>query len=367
MIDIRNFVKIDIEADKTASENGFRPTVALCFSTAFESSAKTDEKNEPVLVGANSDYSKFYDENGNEVNLAPTTVPYAKIFFANGGARLALKNGTIANKLASMGNDIIVIAQAGLSSSSAKTALGTTLSGLKGLNRKLVVTRDTLNDAPNTLDTSVEGDYIISKASGVTGAEMSVCAYLSKMKPYKSGSPVDYDFTEEFEIAEDGSSSLNLGNNSVTALPYNFEMRIGNKYLNIGGNTISGKDIVEQYVIIIMEQLLTNRVFTALSSKLSGQSGLSAIRTAIASELDKFTNSGFLSTEQVWTKADLVLPNAVDANKPSETVITKNTPLGSGYHIHMFRLSSDGRKAYAVIVLATTKGIRFVEVYGKTI
>ena len=365
MIDIRNFVKIDIEADKAVSENGFRPMVALF--TGSENVAESGENNEPVLVGANSDFTAFYDESGTAVTLLNSTKSYCKVFFANGGARLAIKKGTIANGLSSVSNDIIVLAQIGLSSTSAKNALGTALSGLKGLNRKLVVTRDTLTNAPSALDTSVAGDYIISKASGVTGAEMSICAYLSKMKPYKSGSPVDYDFTEEFEIAEDGSSSLNLGNNSVTALPYNFEMRIGDKYLNIGGNTISGKDIVEQYVIIIMEQLLTNRVFTALSSKLSGQSGLSAIRTAIASELDKFTNSGFLSTEQVWTKANLVLPNAVDVNKPSETVITKNTPLGSGYHIHMFRLSSDGRKAYAVIVLATTKGIRFVEVYGKTI
>lgn len=358
MIDIRNFVQIDIEADKTVSENGFRPTVALFCGTT--------ESTDSLLVGANSDFTEFYDEDGEAVTLTADTKRYAKIFFANGGARLAIKAGTIAQGIASLSNDIIVLAQMGLTTATAKTNLGTALVGLKGINRKIVVCRDALASAP-TLDSTAAGDFIVSKTSAITGAEMTICAYLSKMKPYVSGSPVDYDFTEEFEVAEDASTTLALGNNSVTALPFNFEMRIANKYLNIGGNTISGKDLVEQYVIIIMEQLLTNRVFTALSSKLSGQTGLSAIRTAIASELDKFVNSGFLSTEQVWTKSDLILPNAVDETKPKETVITKNTPLGSGYHIHMFRLSGDGRKAYAVIVLATTKGIRFVEVYGKTI
>ena len=56
-----------------------------------------------------------------------------------------------------------------------------------------------------------------------------------------------------------------------------------------------------------------------------------------------------------------------DIEKTIETIITKNTPISNGYYIHMFKISGDLRKAYAVIVVATNKGIRYVIVDGKAI
>ena len=116
-----------------------------------------------------------------------------------------------------------------------------------------------------------------------------------------------------------------------------------------------------------MQQDLTTSVFKTLSTKISGQKGLAAIRTSISEVMDMFVNSGFLTTEKVWTSSDLVLPNKADGTKPNETIITKNTPISNGYYIHMFKISGDLRKAYAVIVVATNKGIRYVIVDGKAI
>lgn len=364
MIDIRNFVNINFERDKTSTENGSRPIVMLY-------SGASNQVTEKLIVGANSDCTKFYDDKGVEATIEAPIKKYVTIFFKNGGAKLQIKNGDMpktADDFKKLPIENIVFAMVGLNSTTALKTYAPILAKLKGVYQKVLLCRDDTATL-NTASTADGSDFIACKVSAIEGAEMSIAAYLSKIKAYQVGSPVDYDFTEEFGIEEDLSNTINYGkeDTSLAEIPFNFEMHIANKYLNIGGNTISGKDLVEQFVIIVMEQTTSESVFNTLSAKISGQAGVASIRTALASELDKFTSSGFLATDQVWTKPDLILPNALDDTKPSETVITKNTPLGTGYHIHMFRLAKDGRSAYAVVIIATTKGIRFVEVYGRAI
>lgn len=353
--DIKNFVNVYIDRNVQVTMDGSRPT-AILYSA----------KKECLLVGSNSDYTKFYTniENLTDAGLTDETdIQYAKIFFANGGCKLQMKTATLPTDLTTIDNQYVIIgSEATITDANLKK-----FNNLTGVNQKIFVNRIT--------DTTIttKSSFIASKYSNVTGAEMAIAAYLTQIKFYAQGSPVDYDFTKENITAKDGShdtlgSSITIADpDTVINLGYNFELPVADDYYNIGGNTTDGNDLVEQFGLIVMEQDLTTSVFKTLSSKVSDQKGIASVRTTMSEVLDKFVNSGFLITSQVWTGNDLVLPNKADTNKPNETVITKNTPISNGYYIHMFRLSSSMRKVYAAIIVATNKGIRYVEVNGKSI
>lgn len=350
-IDIRNFVNVNIDRNVKLTISGSRPEVML-FSA----------KSKLTLVGSNSDYTKFYKEDYSEATVNTSDLPYVKYFFMNGGCKLTLTTEalpTTQSGLEAISNDVVVLA-------STATITSTTLAlfdKLEGIHQKIFVMRQ---EATTTAPTS--SNFIACKLSSNAGSEMTIAAYLSQIKFYENASPVDYCFTKESLVTnEDKSSDITADSDTLIKTPYNFNIKIGDNYYNVGGNTTNGEDLVEQYGLIVMQQDLTTSVFKTLSTKISGQKGLAAIRTSISEVMDMFVESGFLTTEKVWTSSDLVLPNKADGSKPNETIITKNTPISNGYYIHMFKISGDLRKAYAVIVVATNKGIRYVIVDGKAI
>lgn len=348
-IDVTNFVNVNIDRIVKVAETGSRPEVML-----FSASSKA------TLIGSNSDYTKFYDENYAEVTLKSADIPYAKYFFMNGGCKLTLTTDTLpttAEEIKKLSTDVVILAS--VASISDKSVFDK----LEGIYQKIFVYRV----ADNTSD-KTSSNFLAYKVSPNAGAEMTIAAYLSQIKMYTNGSPVDYDFTKESLVTlEDHTNDLTFAGTDIVKCPYNFNIKIADNYYNIGGNSTNGEDLVEQFGLIVMQQDLTTALFKTLSSKISGQKGIAAIRTSIAETLDAYVNSGFLVNDKVWTDSDLVLPNKADSSKPNETVITKNTPITSGYYIHMFRLSSDYRKVYCVVIVATSKGIRYIVLDGKAI
>lgn len=379
-MNIRNFVNINIEKLQKVSESGSRPHVIVYNTPAAENS----EGGNISIYGTNSSYSKYYDAEGEEINnLTDEQKDYSKIFFANGGVELEFSTKNLDDfiKQEKENKDNVIFVR--FSKEGEKSLPDTsTLDNLKGVYQKILIVRikpDSIENIKNKNTSS----FVAIKVSSTIGAEMTIAAYLSKMKCYEE--IADYDFTEEYQLKEDlsdlkyiegGNPYNTVGNDktiateestegSIQYIAYNFEMKVGNKYLNIGGNTVDGNSLVEQFVTIVLTQTVTEKVFNALSTKLVGQSGLAAIRTAMAAELDRYVTSGFLTTTKVWMEPNLIVTNKVRPDE-TETVITKNTPLSSGYYIHLFKLSEDGRRVYAFILLPTTKGIRYVEVDGRT-
>lgn len=438
MVDIRNFVNININPQQKVAENGTR------YKVIVYGLGDTEE----TLIGANSDYTVFYKDDGTDVrNLGQPYYNYAKIFFQNGGVELTfVKADSLKDILADESKkkylDTIIFVKAKTSGKSFtyddikddREYVG----GLKGVYRKILIARTSTSDYAGYGNTdNDEGNnsngnrFIAVKVSNIVGAEMTIAAYLSKMKVYDETSVNDYDFTEEYglytgtvvtenldiyknnnllytmnsngndnnqmydrvpadddintnttyyllDTKEDVSDVIEGGvtdGQSLQGTPYNFEMVVGGRSLNIGGNVIghpSGINpecysLVEQFIIIVLTQTTTSAVFTALSAKLSGQKGMGSLRTALSAELNKYVNSGFLVTNRVWMQPTLIMPNEVDSSQEPETVITKNTPLAAGYYIHVFKLSTDRRKVYIVMILPTKKGIRYVQVEGRTI
>lgn len=390
-IGITNFVNINIEKLQRVIDSGTRPTVVVYEvpRDAIEGLLTGDEGpgagtfKDLILVGASSDYNTFYEQEGiatRRIKDDPKGKPvqqYARIFFRNGGVRLIFTARPLSAlsdseyKKENLQNIIWVqynldgMPKAdykdGNNPISLKNLIGT------GIYSKLLIYRtgSDAGDLPKELE-NVDSSVII-KTSDIVGAEMTVAAYLSKMKVYDK--VADYDFTEEFGVQEDLSNLLDdpINNKPVVInLRRNLEMQVGtNKYLNVGGNTLAGTSLVEQFVTIVLTQTLTDKVFDVLSTKLVGQRGLAAIRTAISAELDRYVNSGFLTTDKVWTSDDLIIDNPLNPGHP-ETIITKNTPLASGYYIHLFKLSLDRQAAYAFILLPTVKGIRYIKIDGRT-
>lgn len=388
-IGITNFVNINIEKLQQVVDSGTRPTVVVYEVPGGNDGAITDLSTpteegfgnfkDLILVGASSDYSTFYEPNGKETKRIKDNAggkdvrQYARIFFQNGGVRLiftarpltALSDSEY--KKENLQN--IIWVQYNSDGKDAEPKADNNLKDLigTGIYSKLLIYRSgsVAGDLPEEIK-NVKSSVII-KTSDIVGAEMTVAAYLSKMKVYDK--VADYDFTEEFGVPEDLSNLLDdpINDGSVViGFPGNLEMQVGtNKYLNVGGNTLAGTPLVEQFVTIVLTQTLTDKVFDVLSTKLAGQRGLAAIRTAISAELDRYVNSGFLTTDKVWTSNDLIIDNPLNPGHP-ETIITKNTPLASGYYIHLFKLGSDGQSAYAFILLPTIKGIRYIKIDGRT-
>lgn len=354
MVKLNNFVNVNIDREVSISLSGSRGEVLL-FGASVEK----------TLVGSNSTYDTFYDKDHNIVTLGDGDKPYAEYFFRNGGYKLTLRTDNIPTtkeELEKLPTDNVILAT---EEDNVKLSdLANLLKELKGVYQKIFVTRN----ATSTTDMP-KSDFIAWMLSENTGAEMMIAGYLSQVKMYQNNSPVDFDFTLlnlPTNNTEDLYTSLSVEDSALIECKYNFPMKIGDNYYNIGGNTTNGKDLVEQFGIIVMEQDLTTEIFKTLSSKISGQKGLSAIRTTIAETLTKFVDSGFLITNQIWTDNDLVLDNKVKPGN-EEVVISKNTPISNGYYIHMFKISSDLRQVYCAIVVATNKGIRYIVVDGKAI
>lgn len=390
-IGITNFVNINIEKLQRTIDSGTRPTVVVYEvpSDAIEDLLTGDENpgagtfEDLILVGASSDYNTFYEPSGEETKRIKNDAKgegvrqYARIFFQNGGVRLIFTARSLTAlsdpeyKKENLQNIIWVQYNLdgrpkadykdGHNPISLKNLIGT------GIYSKLLIYRS--GSAIDVLPGEIENikSSVIIKTSDIVGAEMTVAAYLSKMKVYDK--VADYDFTEEFGVQEDLSNLLDdpINDDPVAIdFPVNLEMQVGtNKYLNVGGNTLAKTPLAEQFVTIVLTQTLTDKVFDVLSTKLVGQRGLAAIRTAISAELDRYVNSGFLTTDKVWTSNDLIVDNPFNPGHP-ETIITKNTPLASGYYIHLFKLSLDRQAAYAFILLPTVKGIRYIKIDGRT-
>lgn len=338
-IDIRNLVNVNIEPYTSTLDSGSRP-IALIYggTTKYEASSLAD------VVSA---------------GIKENTLEYngAKLFFENGGIKLKAVGSNLPTKASDlMTKDLlenVIIINIG-------TANTYTEDDFKksGIYKKIIIEGGT--SVPTTSKSFTA--YKIEN-SATSGERYLIGAYLSKIKVYNESSIKDYSMTLESGTLADVSSKITTtSGTSLESLAYNFDMLIGGNYYNIGGNCTDGSDLVNNFVTIVLEQTTTNVLFRTLSAKLKGQTGLSAIRTAISSELDKYVYSGFLATNKVWTDEDLVISSAVGG--ADEVVITKNTPLSSGYHIHLFKLSSSERSAYAFLILPTSKGIRYIKVDG---
>lgn len=363
-LNLNNFVDINIVKKSTYGINSIRDTIVL-FSNEQAQSVDDNGYEEYDSL------SSFESRNGGITELV-NTKKYLEIFFSNGGnvARVYYNKSDISSTdIDSLPDEIIVITSTLAIDKLKKIA--ETCSGLEGIKKKIFVGRTTdISESVDFEESSQNQSYnnLALKYSNVEGAEMTIAAYLSNIDIYGIDTVHDYSFTVEMISAEDISNEdyTNLLTNNI-----NVDLNLADRVRNVGGNLTNGDDLVNSFMLIVLHQTLTNRLINLLTNKIKGSSGLSAIYSTIAQEMNRYVNNGYITTDKVWRDETLNIVGPVTGNK--YTIIEKNTPLLQGYIIKVLPVSeidySDSKHSAPPIyvILADSYSIRYIKVDGEVI
>ena len=354
-IDIRRFVDVNILPHELSTVNAARDTVVLFSTEVSENFDKT--------------YKSYSEYNADEtVKDLTNTTAYAKVYFDNGGNKLRIikivSTDTLNDEIMKLDNNYIVVALASADNYSIMQSVATTRESnakVYGINQKILLART------NQLTNLIVAKNFGVKYSTVIGAEMTIAAYLSNINVYGNDSVQDYAYTKEVIEAEPADDDI-LGN--VLENNLNVDMLLANAVRNLGGNLTNGLDIVNQYVLIILHQTVTERILNLLSQKIKGSAGLSALYGAISQELGRYVSSGYLTTDKVWKDRTL----DIMYNNKNYKIIEQGTALPLGYKVVILPLTSltdddvAQRKTPPIyVILADSYSIRKVTINGEVI
>ena len=362
-IDYRRFVNVNIVHSSVPSAIATRDTTVCFVATASIDSVVENEAAALALLPS---------EGESEAK------EYIHAYFANGGRKLHLKScsaaaNDIVTAIQALPTEEIVIAYPG-QTANLNTAMktlnstATTALGFYGIKRKLAVVR---TSASVVLADETPG--VIAKYSTKYELQGTIAAYLSKIDINRQDAVQDYDFT--IEVTTDTSTpAVNKAEDAtdevvsaVMAANENVDVFIAGQYRNIGGNTKDGKDLVNEYMLIVLQQTLTERIMEVLAEKIKGETGVSAIHTTVAEELNRYVTCGYIATDKVYTGETL----AYSYNGQNYVLLEKNTPLLTGYAILVVpysALTAEDKAAHKApsiyVALADSYGIRKVDLSG---
>ena len=136
---------------------------------------------------------------------------------------------------------------------------------------------------------------------------------------------------------------------------------------NVGGDLISGYDLVSYYVTIILQQTVEEVVLNALSDKLSGAEGTAVIYNAAVAELNKYVKCGLLAAGN-WEKVDWI----VEFNDENYVVANAEERLTLGYKVLVIPFAAMTQEQVAshscppiYIAMTNAYGIRKVIINGE--
>lgn len=353
-VSLKNFVNININYHETTTLSGSRETIVLLGNSGVLFNGKND-----IEITSSTSIPENTDE---------ALKRYILYFFSNGGKKIRYINvekGKEIEKLKTLPMQEIVVVLFNMVLNDAKTLVGNINSDVffTGIYEKIFVT---YSNTATDLDKSIGIENLIVKYLGVDGLpgyEMTIAAYLSKINVYY-GTINDYNFT----IEKDSKNYL-INDNSIVekilANNFNADIILTGDNVNIGGNTTSGKDLVNHFYKIMLTQTLTQRLCNTLKSKLRyNQTGLNIISNTIVDELNRYRTNGYLSTNKVWEEEDWVVEQT--------TIIKKDTLLSLGYKFVIMPFSSltdEERKKHQLpkiyLLIADSYAIRLINIVGE--
>ena len=362
-ISLKRFVDINIYPHAQSVVNSTRNTVVLF---TYEGNSKS-----PVLI------TSLEDAVDNGFTSGTDTYQYLQVFFNNNGVQAQVYGQTAysaitVDMIKNLSNDLIYIAAVCEDSDidMCYTALKTLAQSLNsdstiyGINEKIILAR-TNNSSP--ADEDLVSHFAV-KYSNTIGAEMTIAAYLSQIDVYTVDSIKDYAFTEE-TLAEETLTDTVFG--SLQDNNVNVDIYLANAVRNCGGNCKDGSDLVNEFVRIILQQTLTDKLISLLAEKIKSTTGTSKMYSVIAQELEKYKDSGYLTTDKVWTDRPWLVK---DSYNNVYTVVNTGDALLNGYVVKilpMSSLSDEDRAAHLApkiyIVIADQYSIRKIELTGEVI
>ena len=207
---------------------------------------------------------------------------------------------------------------------------------------------------------SANTDYIVA----------TVAAYYSKINLNDERTIRDYAFTAEnflidFDLGGTNIVEFTETNNTVASCMAGnilVDTYLAGSIRNIGGNDLTGEDITNLVMRIILQQTVTNSLVTLLSSKIKlNMSGITSVKAAISNELLRYVANGYIDIEKVWQEDDLYIDN--------ELVATQNGTLPNGFAIHVSPISNDDVKNHRIpaiyILYGDSVGVRTIEITGE--
>lgn len=376
-IDLKNFVDINIQPAEKSTIEGTRGTVALFVAGT--------QKTFDVYVDSYENYLNFH-----KTSIEMTTTQLdttVSIFFTMNGYKLHLiscefdeSGEALISALTNLPtNEIMIMAvdetamETNVAAEALKAAaLHNEQQNVYGIDEKVFITNADVSD-DFTEDTELVKNLIIKYGS--RGNEATIAAYLSNINYYETDTVHDYMFTVENYTTQNGltNKAIELTNEQYFDLisnNYNVDIDIANSIRNMGGNCKDGEDLVNNFSRIVLHQTLTERLVELLAQKLKSTSGISKIYAAICSELERYKNAGYLTTDKIWTNEDL----KISRNGVTYTIIEKGTPLTNGYIVTILPMTSltdeerTERSAPPIyVILADQYGIRKMTISGEII
>lgn len=367
-IDIRKFVDINIKHHTTSSGTSTRDTVVCLVDEGAEVGPFDN-----IVSSYEEAYDILTDSRDVDVELQ-----FCKLYFLNGGRKIRLLS-TVMNEdavvatLKSLPDEQILVAAPRLSPATFCSAFDTYDTEEDdngnlvnyGVKTKFAIVRF------QSLPIELIQKHIIAKYSTKGEVQACIAAYLSRIDVSKVGTINDYDFTAEQLLDGSTDYSEEADNDTLTACMtenLNVDMTLAGRIRNIGGNTLDGFDLVNEYALVLLQQTVSEKVLSVLTSKLRGEIGVAAIHTAIAQELQRYVKCGYLTTDKIYSDEDMT----VEYNGKTYTIIEQDTPLLLGYQVKVLPYSSlseeDKRKHAAppiYIVLADSYSIRYVKISGE--
>lgn len=409
-VDLRNYVQVNINYHQAKPLNRTRDTVVL-FTLASGNGAPGDKLNSHTPDGAEDPVDYYvsladYDYAVDTYNAAQQQAQdkidksllrkHVQCYFANGGIKLKIVGGFISNPssedptgdmaawifsqcealpyediiITSDQDEDVLEAAARLTGSTSivpdPVSDSSSVTTLTGYKEKMFIA-STL-DKTLTIDSPEKIPNFVIKF-GPSGIEMAAAAYLAQVSISQSRTIADYCYTIENVSMFDGAVVDN--NSDVVTLAnkdFNVDTTLVNNHRNVYGNTVSGADMMNYYIRIILTQTLTDRILNVLVSKIKlDRSGINKVANAIAQELNIYKSNGYLDTEAIWNGEDLYYSfNGVDY-----LVCSRNTPLKMGYKFTILpvgSLTQEQRDAHAFppvyVLIADSNSIRRIVVNG---
>lgn len=360
-LNLDKFIKIIIKSGENSSRFASRDTAVLLCDTLN------------IINPASADYTlleSYEDLEKNVSNPSETLKKYVHIFFDNKGVKLKLvkiiNRDSIKPTIKSLDRDLITVAYCNTDASNRLKKSDFPDNVTSTSDQKILVSWDTLDDGYSYLNSNTSQFFIVKY--GNPGVEMAVLAYLTNINGYYYESVQDYDFTVEELREEYYTQPSDTIVEGAIDKNYNVDAELAGELRNIGGNDTRGYSLVNDFMMILLSQTLSDKLLNVITSKIKyNQNGLNIIQSTIIQELDRYVNCGYLTKDKVWTDDTLIVPEGY-------TLITKNTPLTQGYKfiILPFSTLTDAEKnnhelPKIYLLLAESYSIRSIEINGKTL
>lgn len=416
-VDLRNYVQVNINYNEVKPLNRTRDTAVL-FTVNTNANAPQGRLNSHIPENGSEAVDYFtsladylyaiekYNENLEEeeqpivdTDQDPILYNYVRCFFANGGVKLKIVGGFeltpvqedvpsedeqkiawILTECVKLKAEQIVITSDAGEAIMEKVArqnvtinvignginTSTSIAALSGYKEKMFIS-STTNPSLEITSPDKIPNFVIK--FGPAGIEMTVAAYLTQVNITDPRTIQDYCYTiEDVSMFEGAVQDNNDTFVALTNKKFNVNTTLVNNVRNVMGDTISGYDMMNYFIRIILTQTLTDRIVNVLATKIKfDRSGINKVINAITQELNIYKVNGYLNSEFIWTDDDLFY----SFNGMDYLVCSRNTPFKMGYKFIVLpinALTTEQRDSHVFppvyVVIADSMSVRQIVING---